>query len=83
MRWRAAQQLGCPHDKAISRDDNDGKNRHHDSRQKQKASQLFGFTLRVDVLGLFHDDSTNKGGANGARTFSSKVNVTQEFKVFA
>jgi hypothetical protein len=83
MRWRTAQQLGCPHDKAISGHDNDGKNRHHDDRQKQEAPQLFGFTLRVDVLGLFHDDSTNKGGADGARTFSSKANVAREFKVFA
>jgi len=83
MRWRTAQQLGRPDDKAISGHDNDGENRHHDGRQKQKATQFFGFTLRVDVLGLFHDDSTNKCGANGARTFSSKVNVAREFKVFA
>jgi len=76
MRWRTAQQLGRPDDKAISGHD-------HDGRQKQEAPQLFGFTLRVDVLGLFHDDSTNEGGANGARTFSSKANVAREFKVFA
>lgn len=69
MRWRTAQQLGCPDDKAIAGHDNDGKNRHHDGRQKQKAPQLFGFTSRVDVLGLFHDDSTNEGGANGANVF--------------